>query len=343
MKSNDKKRSMTKEEKIAKKLEKQALKEYRKDVERLNKLLVPVSKKTSESLGILSFDSKVATIRKINNRWIKTFKIDGLNEDNRNDFIDDLMGILTIRSRITSIFSQSETGRQIRTDYLTFFDVGAEYIDVKKSFDEEVARINSNQNNIKVIEISSNCFMNQIRRNYLLDGLEVDFSALVKRNSNWRNDAYNKLSFVDDYFELSDKKGVCMQIIQYPGIIDNNVSDKLLDMNLPIMFVTDIQPLDNDDSEDFRKVLERRYNTRISTSDKAYVNVGFTIVIITDSVEQKDEVIEDVQDLFSDNGMVITPVYGNTTDIVESSFTLGLKDYHSMRSLEASQVKQLIV
>ena len=55
------------------------------------------------SLGVISFDPKVAVIRKTDNHWVKTYKIEGMNSDNRNEFIDELVKLffkdLFFRSR----------------------------------------------------------------------------------------------------------------------------------------------------------------------------------------------------------------------------------------------------
>ncbi len=347
VKKNKEEKKQLRDEKKALKLrrkeEKRAEKEHKKEIERLNKMLCPVSKRTYESLGIISFDSEVSTIRMDNNKWVKTYKIEGLNEENKNRFLDDLMEHISLRARITSNFTLAENGKLIRTDYMTFFIEGEIYESVKLSLDAEVRKINAIVPEINLVEISPNSFMNQIRRNFLNDGEELLFDALIKRKHDWRAIAFNPVTVTDDYFEINKKAGVVMQVIQFPGEIDENILSKLLEKELPIMFITEIQPLDSIMMDDFRRVLEKRFNKELDKTNKIFTNIGFTMVVITDSLEKKDEVVIEIEKLFSDHKMIISPVYGNTSDVLESSFSYGIKDYHSMRNIEISQVKKLVV
>lgn len=337
-------RAQKKKEKEEKRAQKRAEKEHKKEIERLNRMLIPVSKKTYESLGIISFDSKVATLRQADNKWLKTYKIEGLDDLNRDEFIDELVRLLPLRTRITSNFSEATDGHLIRTNYITFFTVGEIYESVKLELDDLVDRINQIFPEINLVEISSNCLMNQIRRNFLNSGAELDFDTLRKRKNNWKDIAFKEIALTDDYFEIDDKTGVCMQVIQFPGSIDTNFLSVLLEWrSLPMMFITDIQPLDEASNDDFRRVLEKRFNRKVEEPNEVYANIGFTLVLLTDDKEKKEELIADIEDLFSQHSMIIAPVYGNTADVLESSFSYGIKDYHSMRNLEVDQVKRLIV
>ncbi|PHU41204.1 hypothetical protein CSX00_02505 [Pseudobutyrivibrio ruminis] len=330
-------------EKALRKEERKAEKAHKKEIERLNRMLRPVSRKTFEALGIISFDSKVAAIRKTDDHWIKTYKIEGMNPHNRNEFIDQLVKVLTIRARITSNFHLAETGKLIRTDYLTFFLDAEIYETVKLTLDAEVERINRILPEINIVEISINCLMNQVRRNFLYDGADEDFSVMVKRKNNWKQNAFNDIQVTDDYFSISEKTGACLQVIQYPGTIETDLLSELLKINQPIMFVTDIHPVNQEANDDYKRVIERRFNQRIDEFENSFINVGFTVVVITQTLRQKDEVIDSVEKLFCDKQMVISPVYGNITDVLESSFSYGIKDYHSMRNIPMDQVKKLVV
>ena len=53
--------------------EKRLAKEKKRQIETANKMLIPVSKKTNQSLGIQSFEPE-GTIRLQNNRWLRVFE-----------------------------------------------------------------------------------------------------------------------------------------------------------------------------------------------------------------------------------------------------------------------------
>ena len=137
--------------------------------------------------------------------------------------------------------------------------------------------------------------------------------------------------------------GACLQVIQYPGEINDDLLRELLKINKPIMFVTDIHPVDDVTNDDYKRVIERRFNQELEGFENCFINVGFTVVIVTDTLEQNVEVIDSIEELFSRMDMVISPVYGNTADVLESSFSYGIRDYHSMRNIPVDQVKKLVV
>ena len=83
--------------------------------------------------------------------------------------------------------------------------------------------------------------------------------------------------------------------------------------------------------------------TEIEAFENCFINVGFTVVVITENAELNNKVIDAVQGLFCDRNMVISPVYGNTADVLESSFSYGIRDYHSMRNIPVGQVKKLVL
>lgn len=337
------KRRQKKHEKEIKKAKKLNEKLHKKEVERLNRRLRPVSRKTFNALGIVAFDTEAGTIRKTEDHWIKTYKIEGMNEENRCHFIDELTRFLSIRARITSNFNISESGKLIRTDYITFFVKGEAYENIKNQIDVEVKMLSNIFPEINFVEVSLNCFMNQIRRNFLYEGEEVDFELLTKRNTNWKLDAFGDIVVKDDYFKTNDRMGACLQVIQYPGEINDDLLRELLKINKPIMFVTDIHPVDDVTNDDYKRVIERRFNQELEGFENCFINVGFTVVIVTDTLEQNVEVIDSIEELFSRMDMVISPVYGNTADVLESSFSYGIRDYHSMRNIPVDQVKKLVV
>ena len=337
------KKLQKKQEKIEKKAERKREKEHKKEIERLNRMLKPVSKKTLESLGIISFDPKVATIRKNDNNWVKTYKIEGMSEENRNKFIDGVTKTLTLRARITSNFKLAESSRLVRTDYMTFFVSAEIYETVKLTLDAEVEKINSICEEVKLVEVSLNSYMNQVKRNFLYDEEELNFEKMNRRKNDWKSIAFKAIKLNDDYFEVNEKVGACMQVIQYPGDIEENFLQDLLEINMPMMFTTDIQPYTPEENENYKKVIEKRFNTKVDEFEEDFINVGLTLVFITESVEQKDGLIDAIESFFSEENMVATPVYGNTADVLESGFSYGIKDYHSMRNMHCSQVKQLVV
>ena len=336
----DEQRKQEKEIRKAKKINEKL---HRKEVEKLNRRLRPVSRKTFNSLGIVAFDTKAGTIRKTENNWIKTYKIEGMCDENRDEFINELTRFLSIRARISSNLVLAESDRMIRTDYITFFVKGEDYESVKNQLDVEVKTLSNIRPEINIVEVSLNGIMNQVRRNFIFEGPEVDFEILTRKKNNWKLDAFGEIVVKDDYFTTNDRMGACLQVIQFPDEIDQNLLVELLKIHKPIMFITDIQPVDENTNNDFKRVIERRFNKELEGFENCFINVGFTVVIITETKELNKKVIDAVERLFCEKNMVISPVYGNTADVLESSFSYGIRDYHSMRNIPVSEVKRLVL
>ena len=106
--------------------EKRLQKEKKRQIEQANKMLIPVSKKTNQSLGIISFDPE-GTFRFVNNRWLRVFVATE----------DTLCQMATMslklhgRMRITMHMSGSD-GRE--TCHISLMETGEIYEEVRQKF-----------------------------------------------------------------------------------------------------------------------------------------------------------------------------------------------------------------
>ncbi len=343
-----KRRAVLKEKKrreaANKKRKKLLLKEHKKEVERLNRKLTLVSRSTYKSLGIVSFDAGAGTIRKENNEWIKTYRVNGLTKENKTIFIDSLLSVLTLRARLTSKLKKTPTG-YVREDYLTFYVAAETYEAVKNLVETEVKAINRLLYEINIAAIDLNKYMNVVQDNYQYKRKDnkIDYCKSIRRKHNWKDMAFTEITTTDYCYETDGKKGICLNVIQYPEHLNYNVWEELYSINRSTICAMDIQPLSNDSKEALQKILNKRYNQQMVNSEKKYFNVGYTLLVeVKDDSDAKkiDELIETV---FCDSGMVIAQVCGNQEQVINSTYSLGICDYRNMRNIDSEQIKQLVV
>ena len=131
--------------------EKREEREKKRRIEQANKMLIPVSKKTNLSLGIISFDPE-GTFRLTDKRWMKVFEADG-DVSNLMANMKNLLG----RIRMTMHLG-ADSGRE--TCHISLMETGEIYEEVRQQMkrDEEVLRKELSLRAMSVDEV-----MNQIR------------------------------------------------------------------------------------------------------------------------------------------------------------------------------------
>ena len=113
--------------------EKRLEKERKKQVELANKMLIPVSKKTTETLGLISFDPS-GVFRLLENRWMRVFRVKG-----------DMKALASIApklfGRIRIVWHLGEDGGR-DTCHMILMENGEIYEEVRQlmSKDEELIR-----------------------------------------------------------------------------------------------------------------------------------------------------------------------------------------------------------
>ena len=102
--------------------EKRMEKERKRRIELANKMLIPAGKKTSESMGIISFDPN-GTFRLSENRWLKVFSVEGN--------IPQLARIaLDLSGRIRIVWHLGEESGRV-TCHLSLIETGEIYEEVR--------------------------------------------------------------------------------------------------------------------------------------------------------------------------------------------------------------------
>ena len=138
--------------------EKRLAKEKKRQIEMANKMLIPVSKKTNQSLGIQSFEPE-GTMRLKNNRWLRVFEATEDTLCQMADASNKLCGEM----RITMHMSNG-CGRA--TCHISLMETGEIFEEVRQAFkkDEEILFEIGKMKQLSIDEM-----MNEIAKNFLLD------------------------------------------------------------------------------------------------------------------------------------------------------------------------------
>ena len=328
-------KEMNRRKKAANKEKKHKEKLYKAECNQLNRLLVRVGKKTHKTLGVFAVEEAAGVFRKDEEKWFKVYKIIGINDENKVRIFNDILPILTIKTRVTIRID----GNNRKEYYLSFFTTGDIYEVVKKQFESEIEKINTIVENISMVEISVRDYLKEIRKNYKFDSVEDNLLDGNIQKQDWRKLCFKEIQCSDDYFCFDRYYGLCMNTIQFSTEVEEDFIQDILDDCGELLYVLDLQPLDEEMKADFDRILAKRYNKEIDTN-AGYINAGLFLVVLLDDSDKKERTINNIEHVFSNQDMVIAPVYGNT---IESAFTFGLSEYGCMRNIEVSEVKKLIL
>ncbi len=140
-------------------------KERRKRIELANKMLIPVGKKTTESLGILSFDPS-GVLRLLDNRWIKIYRLEG-----ELFKLEDVLSSLNGRIRIT--WHKDGMGGKVSC-HLSLIENGEIYEEIRQKMAEDESKI---MESVRIRDLSIDEAMSDIALEFRKD-LRFSYASL---------------------------------------------------------------------------------------------------------------------------------------------------------------------
>lgn len=167
--------------------EKRLEKERKRQVELANKMLIPVSKKTSETLGLIAFDPN-GVFRLIENRWMRVFKVSGN--------LKALASVATrLSGRIRIVWHLGEDGGRA-TCHMILMENGEIYEEVRQlmSKDEDLIKEAVSITPLNVDEV-----MNHISGEF---GLNIRFSYRLEDTNKVSNTKFKEL--FEEYEDFVD-------------------------------------------------------------------------------------------------------------------------------------------
>jgi len=206
-----------------------------------------------------------------------------------------------------------------------------------------------------------------------------DWNEYLHLKRDWRNDIINtSLREYPEYLEMESGNCACVMFIRkYPNGLTDQFLNELTNMNFPLIYTMDVEPLDNDvayqmvmkkymsnersinreqelknENGDYSTNInyERRKQQRdteemldrISSFDERLLYVGITIVIKASSREELEERTEKVRIIGKTHNMDIVLHSHRQLDALNTSLPTGARFVNTMRTITSEELSIFI-
>ena len=317
---------MTQGERAIRQEQRRMEKEKKRRIELANKMLIPVGEKTSQSLGLLSFDPS-GVFRLGNNLWLKVFTIDEA-KNIAEDVAQKILGTL----RMTIYLSESGKA----TCHLSLIEEGEIYEEVREKFAADEAWLL----NAKVMTVDD--VMGSISANFYKD-IRFSYASFVRGKKDWKKECFHEIEESQASFKMGRLFGESMMAISYADeIAAIDISD-LSALSCPMYISYQLNSLKDEAEIYFKRYLEKHYNRKLlDMRDDSLINQSLSISFFCDSLDAREIVESTLGSYFLNKGILLVPGFGNQRTIAESSLSYGLIGYDLYRNVDIEIAKNMI-
>ena len=259
--------------------EKRLEKERKRQVELANKMLIPVSKKTLETLGLISFDPK-GVFRLKDNRWMSVYLVSG-------DFKALARKSLSLSGRIRIVWHLGEEGGRA-TCHLILMENGEIYEEVRQLMSKDLDII---KEVVKITPLSVDEVMQSIIEKFG-QNIRFSYASYVRGNKDWKKECFLEITEEAEKFTVGSSFGEAFYALSYPSTLKDGFMESLSHLGCQAFLSLDMNSLTDEEQLDFNRAIEKRYNKRLKFSEEDnYLNVSLALVILCDSDDAR-EIIE---------------------------------------------------
>ena len=206
-----------------------------------------------------------------------------------------------------------------------------------------------------------------------------DWNEYLHLKRDWRNDIINtSLREKPEHLEMEGGTCACVMFVRkYPNGLTDQFLNELTNMNFPIIYTMDVEPLDNNvayqmimkkymanersiNREQEMKNKNGDYSTninyerrkqqrdteemldRISSFDERLLYVGITIVVKANSIEELEERTEKIKIIGQTHNMDIVPHSHKQLDALNTSLPTGARFVDTMRTITSEELSIFI-
>lgn len=310
--------------------EKRMEKERKRQVELANKMLIPVGKKTLETMGLISFDPN-GVFRMTENRWLKVFKISG-------DMSRLASKALTLSGRIRIVWLVGEDGGR-ETCHMSLMENGEIYEEVRQlmSKDEDIIR-----EAVTITPLSVDEVMQSILEKFG-QNTRFSYASYVRGNKDWKKECFLEITEEAAKFTVGRLYGEAFNALSYPSILKEGFLDALSGLGCRAYISLDMNSLSKEEQLDFNRAIEKRYNTRIiPIGEEGYLNVSLALVIMCDSDDAREIIEKTVIALANNYEIMLSTSFHEQKKVTESVLSFGLIDSKIMRNVRVEVVESLM-
>lgn len=325
---------------------KKKTKEQIKKEREINSRLIQMSKRNRENLGIVAIEPNDNVISLDNGYFVKIYSLKGveLTQNRKNVLVNSLLEFTEHRIRLSSFKYDSATSSLV---FLSVYFTGgsyAEVIDEIREFDSNIVNLMKNKFRVSfnvcgVGEVFMFAYMNfngQMKR--------IEDSTVLKRATNLRKDFFQDIAEIEGGFHIpqNGKYGDCIMALQYPEKLKRNVFDAVKRVSKGYLSCIDFQRISEEDFNSYEDVLNASFNTSIHHDFKNMVNITFVFGFLYDSRETLMHSKSQLRDALAETGMVFAPCTGIQRSVYESISSMGIYDFHCMRTVNSEIISNLI-
>lgn len=310
--------------------EKRLEKERKRQVELANKMLIPVSKKTTETLGIISFDPS-GVFRLLENRWMRVFKVS-----------DDIKALASITpklsGRIRIVWHLGEEGGR-DSCHMLLMENGEIYEEVRQlmSKDEDLIK-----EIVRITSLNVDEVMNHISGEFG-QNIRFSYASYVRGNKDWKKECFLEINEEAEKFTVGRLYGEAFYALSYPSILKEGFIETLRSLGCQMYVSLDVNSLTTEEQLDFNRAIEKRYNKRLSqVADSDYTNVSLALVILCDSDDAREIIEKTVMAVANGYDIMLTPSFYEQKKVTESVMSLALIDSKIMRNVKVDVVGNLM-
>ena len=308
--------------------EKRKQKEEKRRIKEANKMLIPTSKKTKESLKIESFDPQ-GTFKILGNRWLRIYELEEL----RSSGFAEILGEIEGRVRITRFLKDKESL------ILTIMEEGDIHDEVRKKFtsDEESLR-----NIFRIRWLSVDEAINLIAFHFKEERLSLSYASLVRGKRDLRKEIFSEVIDNGNHFVLNGMYGSVISFLQIPGAIDLNMDEIYKNLGCAVYISYDFKGIDLNDQDDYKRALEKKYGRRRKKETEEFLNASVMVGIVTDSRDALEILEKTLNQILMRVGFFACAIEGEQKEDIESILSFDLVDASHMTNVSKEVANVLL-
>lgn len=296
-----------------------------KKLEAKEKLLIPVSKDTTNSLGITSFEPsglfrfKDGSVRKVY-RIIEPIK---------ENYFPKIAKKLKSSIRLTKCFGDN------KEMFLTLDANGDTLDDIRNTILEDQELISTS---VTLKELDANETFNSFFKN------EKPFSYVdeVRKKKDFGKSCFPGIDCDTSCFNLGNMAGESIFVMDFPNNFKKELFYEICELQSEIYVALDVAHIGRERMQDFNRNLEEKYNRIVADGRDEYFNVSMQLVIVADSVKARKILKEAIQSILSERGFVVSSAIGEQGPVAESVFRLGMSGKTNRRNVRENVVEGIL-
>ena len=304
-------------------------KERKKRIRLANKMLIPASKKTLESMHLNSFDPS-GTFYLDDDRWLKVYLVEG-----EIGKLSDVCKSLKGRIRITLHIGE-ESDRA--TCHLSLMETGEIYEEVRQLILSDESEL---QKAVTLKALSVDDAMNLIAVNAFKD-IRFSYASYVRGNKDWKKECLLEVSEEAQFFKSAGLYGKSFRILSFPKNSNKEIIRQFEKLGCLMHIAMDLNSLTEEERFDFKRAIEKKYNRRLMQEEEDYINLSISMVVFGDSLDAVEIVEETIISFLLGQGFLVVPAFHNHGAVAQSVISLGLLDQCIMRNVRSNLFKEIV-